>query len=141
MARSLKNDNYLILETEAQGFPGWTPYKGQLRLQAYSHIASGANGVMYWHGHSIHNSFETYWKGILSHDFQENDTYREACIIGREFSEIGSHLMNLKKKNDVAVLVSNEAPESAIMMLSAGYMMCCMKEIWSVTLSGQSLKI
>ena len=49
--------------------------------------------------------------------------------------------MNLKKKNDVAVLVSNEAPESAIMMLSAGYMMCCMKEIWSVTLSGQSLKI
>lgn len=109
MARSLKNDNYLILETEAQGFPGWTPYKGQLRLQAYSHIASGANGVMYWHWHSIHNSFETYWKGILSHDFQENDTYREACAIGREFSEIGSHLMNLKKKNDVAVLVSNEA--------------------------------
>ncbi len=109
MARSLKNDNYLILETEAQGFPGWTPYKGQLRLQAYSHIASGANGVMYWHWHSIHNSFETYWKGILSHDFQENDTYREACIIGREFSEIGSHLVNLKKKNDVAVLVSNEA--------------------------------
>ncbi len=109
MARSLKNDNYLILETEAQGFPGWTPYKGQLRLQAYSHIASGANGVMYWHWHSIHNSFETYWKGILSHDFQENDTYREACVIGREFSEIGSHLVNLKKKNDVAVLVSNEA--------------------------------
>ena len=109
MARSLKNDNYLILETEAQGFPGWTPYKCQLRLQAYSHIASGANGVMYWHWHSIHNSFETYWKGILSHDFQENDTYREACIIGREFSEIGSHLVNLKKKNDVAVLVSNEA--------------------------------
>ena len=141
MARSLKNDNYLILETEAQGFPGWTPYKCQLRLQAYSHIASGANGVMYWHWHSIHNSFETYWKGILSHDFQENDTYREACAIGREFSEIGSHLMNLQKKNDVAVLVSNEAPESAIMMWSAGYTMCCMKEIWSVTLSGQSLKI
>lgn len=109
LIRSLKQDNYLILETEAQGFPGWTPYKGQLRLQAYSHIASGANSVMYWHWHSIHNSFETYWKGLLSHDFQENDAYREACVIGREFSENGSHLVNLKKKNDVAVLVSNEA--------------------------------
>ena len=109
LIRSLKQDNYLVLETEAQGFPCWTPYKGQLRLCAYSHLASGANSVMYWHWHSIHNSFETYWKGLLSHDFAENDTYREACIIGKEFREKGSHLVNLKKKNHVALMVSNEA--------------------------------
>ena len=109
MIRSLKHDNYLVLETEAQGFPCWTPYKGQLRLCAYSHLASGANSVMYWHWHSIHNSFETYWRGLLSHDMQENAPYREACIIGNEFSRLGSHLVNLKKKNEVAILVSNEA--------------------------------
>ena len=109
MTRSLKRDNYLVLETEAQGYPGWTPYKGQLRLQAYSHLANGANSVMYWHWHSIHNSFETYWRGLLSHDMQENAPYREACIIGNEFSRLGSHLVNLKKKSDVAILVSNEA--------------------------------
>lgn len=109
LIRSLKQDNYLVIETEAQGFPGWTPYKGQLRLQAYSHLASGANSVMYWHWHSIHNACETHWKGILSHDFQENATYREACIIGNEFARLGKHLVNLKKKNEVAVLVSNEA--------------------------------
>ena len=109
LIRSLKQNNYLVIETEAQGFPGWTPYKGQLRLQAYSHLASGANSVMYWHWHSIHNACETYWKGILSHDFQENATYREACTIGNEFARLGKHLVNLKKKNEVAVLVSNEA--------------------------------
>ena len=109
MTRSLKRDNYLVLETEAQGYPGWTPYKGQLRLQAYSHLANGANSVMYWHWHSIHNSFETYWRGLLSHDMQENAPYREVCIIGNEFSRLESHLVNLKKKNDVAILVSNEA--------------------------------
>ena len=109
MTRSLKNGNYLVLETEAQGYPGWIPYKGQLRLQAYSHLASGANSVMYWHWHSIHNSFETYWKGLLSHDFQENDAYREACLIGQEFQKIGKSLINIKKKNEVAILVSNEA--------------------------------
>ena len=64
---------------------------------------------MYWHWHSIHNSVETYWKGLLSHDFAENDTYREACVIGKEFAEKGDHLVNLKKKNDVAILASNEA--------------------------------
>lgn len=109
MTRSLKNENYLVLETEAQGYPGWIPYKGQLRLQAYSHLASGANSVMYWHWHSIHNSVETYWKGLLSHDFQENDSYLEACVIGHEFQKIGKSLINIKKKNEVAILVSNEA--------------------------------
>ena len=64
---------------------------------------------MYWHWHSIHNSLETYWKGLLSHDFQENATYREACVTGREFAEHGSRLVNLKKKNEVAILISNEA--------------------------------
>ncbi|MGN0314605.1 MAG: beta-galactosidase, partial [Fusicatenibacter sp.] len=109
MTRSLKNGNYLLLETEAQGFPEWTPYPGQLRLQAYSHLASGSNSVMYWHWHSLHNSFETYWKGVLSHDFAENEVYREACVIGAEFRKIGGHLVNLKKKNHAAILVSNEA--------------------------------
>lgn len=109
ITRSLKNDNYLVLETEAQGFEDWLPYDGQLRLQAFSHIASGANSVMYWHWHSIHNSFETYWKGLLSHDLKENATYNESKIIGEEFKKFGNKLVNLKKKNDVAILVSNEA--------------------------------
>lgn len=107
--RSLKQDNYLVLETQAQAFKYWTPYEGQLRLQAYSHLASGGDGVMYWNWHSIHNSFETYWKGLLSHDFEQNPTYKEACVIGGEWKEIGDQLIHLKKKNQVAMLVSNEA--------------------------------
>lgn len=107
--RSLKQDNYLVLETEAQGFPCWVPYPGQLRLQAYSHLASGANSVMYWHWHSIHNSMETFWKGLLSHDFKANAAYLEAGTIGRELKEIGRKLVNLKKQNRTAILVSNES--------------------------------
>lgn len=109
ITRSLKRDNYFVLETQAQGFPDWTPYKGQLRLCAYAHLSSGADCVEYWHWHSIHNSFETYWKGLLSHDFAENDTYNEACIVGNEFKRIGDELIHLKKNNRVAIMVSNEA--------------------------------
>ena len=109
LSRSHKNDNYLVLETLAQGYPYWTPYKDQLRLQAFCHLASGANAVMYWHWHSLHNSFETYWKGLLSHDFQENAHYQEACTVGRDFERLSPHLVNLKKHNRVAVLVSNTA--------------------------------
>lgn len=110
MTRSLKGgQNYLLLETQAQGHTGWLPYPGQLRLQAYSHLANGSNSVMYWHWHSLHNSFETYWKGVLSHDLQPNATYREVQEIGRELASIGSHLVNLRKRNRVALMVSNEA--------------------------------
>jgi len=110
LARSMKQgENYLVIETEAQGFPQWLPYPGQLRLQAFSHLASGANMLSYWHWHSIHNSAETYWKGLLSHDFEPNPTYDEAKTIGRDFAAIGGHLVNLRKANRVAILFSNEA--------------------------------
>ena len=107
ISRSLKKDNYLILETEAQGLTPWLPYPGQLRLQAYSHIANGSNSVMYWHWHSIHNAIESYWKGVLSHDFSENETYREAVVIGNEWNKIGFHLKNLKKENKIAIMLDN----------------------------------
>ncbi|WP_454051208.1 beta-galactosidase [Cellulomonas sp. Marseille-Q8402] len=110
MTRSIKGGaNYLVLETQAQGQLAWLPYPGQLRLQAYSHLASGADGVMYWHWHSIHHSFETYWKGLLSHDLQSNPTYEEAGVFGGEIARVGSSLIHLRKQNRVAVMVSNEA--------------------------------
>ena len=112
MTRSLKGGaNYLVLETEAQGQNGWLPYPGQLRLQAYSHLASGADGVMYWHWHSIHNSFETYWKGLLSQDMEPNPTYEEAGQFGRQVAQkgMGERLINLRKRNRVAIMVGNDS--------------------------------
>ncbi len=109
IARALKGDNYLVLETQAQGLPEWTPYDGQLRQQAFSHLANGADGVEYWHWHSIHNSIETYWKGLLSHDLAENRVYREACTIGRDLRAVGDRLLHLKKRCAAAILLSNES--------------------------------
>ncbi|WP_324673530.1 beta-galactosidase [Hymenobacter sp. GOD-10R] len=110
ITRSMKGgQSYLVLETEAQGFPQWVPYPGQLRLQAFSHLASGASLLEYWHWHSIHNSAETYWKGLLSHDFEPNPVYNEAKTIGQDFNRLSTSLVNLQKTNKVAILFSNEA--------------------------------
>jgi beta-galactosidase len=113
VARSMKQDNYLVLETQAQSINNsmfqQVPYPGQLRLQAFSHLASGANMVAYWHWHSIHNSAETYWKGLLSHDMQPNPTYEEAKQIAKEFKALNSSLINLKKENRTAIYFSNES--------------------------------
>lgn len=107
--RSLRQENYLVLESQAQAFKDWLPYPGQLRQMAWSHIASGACGVMYWNWFSIHNGLESYWKGLLSHDFEPNPTYEEAKVIGQELSALAPRLAGLKKRNRIALVVSPEA--------------------------------
>lgn len=105
--RCLKQAPYLVVECQAQAFKYWTPYPGQLRLHAYSHLANGAKGIMYWNWHSIHNGYETYWKGLLSHDLDTNSAYEEACIFGSEWKCLGAENLQLRKKNRIALLVDN----------------------------------
>lgn len=108
--RSVKNGrNYLVMETQAQGFADWTPYPGQLRLLAFSHVASGSNMVMYWHWATTANGIETYWRGLLSQDYQPNAAYEEAKTVGADLKRLGPKLVNMKKRNQVAVYVSNAA--------------------------------
>lgn len=110
LTRSLKGgQNYFVLETEAQGFPQWTPYPGQLRLQAFSHLASGANMVAYWHWATTANAVETYWRGLLTQDYRPNELYWAAQGIGADIERLGPKLVDMKKDNDVAVYVSNRA--------------------------------
>lgn len=110
-SRSLKHQNFLVTETNAQTL-GWDsagqfpPYDGQLRLDVYTDLSSGANMVEYWHWHSIHAGQETYWKGVLSHDLEPNRAYAEVSRIAHELQKVGPEIVNLQIKNQVAILYS-----------------------------------
>ncbi len=112
--RSLKRTNYLVTETNAQTI-GWDskeqfpPYDGQLRLDVYTHLSSGANMVEYWHWHSIHYGQETYWKGVLSHDLEPNRAYAEVSRTAHELQRIGPEVVDLKRTSKVAILYSNDS--------------------------------
>jgi len=112
--RSLKHTNYLVTETNAQTI-GWDskeqfpPYDGQLRLDVYTHLSSGANMVEYWHWHSIHYGQETYWKGVLSHDLEPNRAYAEVSRTAHELQRVGPHIVDLKRNNKVAIVYSNDS--------------------------------
>lgn len=113
-ARSLKRTNYLVTETNAQTI-GWDskeqfpPYDGQLRLDVYTHLSSGANMVEYWHWHSIHYGQETYWKGVLSHDLEPNRAYAEVSRIAHELQRIGPEIVDVKRSSKVAILYSKDS--------------------------------
>ncbi|MCD8011007.1 MAG: beta-galactosidase [Lachnospiraceae bacterium] len=107
--RCLRQNNYLVLECQAQAFKAWTPYPGQLRLHAYSHLASGALGQLYWNWHSIHNGYEAYWRGLLGHDLEKNPAWEEAARIGKEWQRLGAGQLTLRKKNAIALVIDTHS--------------------------------
>ncbi|MGH9588290.1 MAG: beta-galactosidase [Acidobacteriaceae bacterium] len=113
-ARSLKRGNFLVTETNAQTI-GWSsafqypPYDGQWREDVYTHIANGADMVEYWHWASIPAGQETYWKGILGHDFEPNRAYSEVSRTGHELEKIGPQLVGMQLHNKVAILWSRDS--------------------------------
>ena len=109
LIRSLKHAPYIVLESQAQAFTGWLPYPGQVRLMAYSHIASGAAGVCYWPWMSIHSGIESYWKGVLSHDGEPDYVYYEVLKTGRELSSRSELFSHFTKTNRIAMVVSPES--------------------------------
>jgi len=112
--RSLRHGNFLVTETNAQT-TGWSsafqfpPYDGQLREDVYTHLANGADMVEYWHWASIPANQETYWKGVLSHDFEPNRAYAEVSRTAHELERIGPQLVGLKIHNQVAILWSRDS--------------------------------
>jgi beta-galactosidase len=113
-SRSLKRTNYLITETNADTI-GWDsknqypPYDGQLRLDVYTHLSSGANMVEYWHWHSLHYGQETYWKGILGHDLEPGRPYQEMSKTAHELRRIGPQIADLQRVSPVAILYSSDS--------------------------------
>jgi beta-galactosidase len=65
--------------------------------------------VAYWHWATTANAIETYWRGVLSQDYQPNEVYAELKTVGADLQRLGPKLVNLRKKNQVAVYVSNTA--------------------------------
>jgi beta-galactosidase len=113
-ARSLKHQNYFVTETSAQTI-GWNsegefpPYDGQLRLDCYADIASGANMMLYWHWASLPAGLETYWKGVLGHDLEPGRAYAEVSRTGAELRRLGPVIANLTMRNEVAILYSQDS--------------------------------
>lgn len=114
MRRVSRSGNFLVTETNAQGI-GWSsrgqvpPYDGQLRQNMYAMIAGGANAVIYWHWATLHYGQETYWRGILGHEGTPNRVYREFQRNAAELEKIGAEIVNMKKKNRVALLFSHDS--------------------------------
>ena len=133
-----RSHNFLVTETNAQG-TGWSsqdqfpPYDGQLRQNLYTFLSGGANMVEYWHWSTLHYGQETYWRGVLGHDGQPNRVYREFQRGARELEKIGDRLVNLKKRNRVALLYSHDSKHALDFMPFSQYDMLVVPSLYVAT--------
>lgn len=113
-SRALKQKKYFVIETNAQtttiNSKGLQPpVDGQLTAAFFSHIASGANMVAYWHWNTTNSGAEIFWRGILSNDEKPNRIYNEIKSIGAKLKLLQPYLSNLLPKNKVAIFYSHDS--------------------------------
>ena len=101
---------FMVTETNATsiGFPwfNYPAYDGQWRQVAWAMIARGARAIEYWHWHTMHASWETFWGGILPHSFEPGRVYEQIAALGREIAAAGSAVEGLVPDATVGMLYS-----------------------------------
>ena len=114
LARSLKKGTYLVLDNSPETPGDWPPYPGQLLCMAFNHIAAGAGSIIFPFCSKGLSSNENCRIGLLGHDMEENETFREACGIGEALKNLTPDIGGLRKKNNIAIVMSTKtsgAPE------------------------------
>jgi len=104
--------NFLILEQ--QSGPGGqhdylldNPEPGEMRRLAWSAIARGADGLLFFRERSCRFGAEQYWCGILDHDNRPRRRYREAAALGKEIADIGKDLLGTSVEIEVGIATND----------------------------------
>jgi beta-galactosidase len=115
-ARGPSGERFMVTEAQAASIGGQEtmtpPYPGQLRLAGHLLAARGADMLAYWHWHTLHYGFETYWGGLLGHDLERNRLYREATALGADLKQLTPHLEETRPDADLAILFSRDSQKA-----------------------------
>lgn len=109
-ARAARRERFMVTETNAGSigapwfnYPG---YDGQWRQVAWAMVARGARLVAYWHWHSMHASWESYWSGVLPHSLEPGRVYRNVARLGREIAGAGAAIEGIVPDAQVGLVLS-----------------------------------
>ncbi|WP_165068322.1 beta-galactosidase, partial [Marisediminicola senii] len=104
------HSRFLVTETAATSIGGpWQnqpPYPGQLAQAALALVARGATMIEYWHWHTLHFGWETYWGGVLPHSQRPGRIYREAAELGAQLGTLGPQLAGYVPDADISFIYS-----------------------------------
>lgn len=79
------------------------PEPGEMRRLAWTSIARGADGLLFFRERSCRFGAEEYWEGILDHDDVPRRRYHEAARLGAELARVGPALLGSVVRVDVGI--------------------------------------
>lgn len=79
------------------------PEPGEMRRMAWTSIARGADGLLFFRERSCRFGAEEYWEGVIDHDNVPRRRYREAAQLGAELARMGHLLLGSTVRVDVGI--------------------------------------
>lgn len=117
--------NFVVMEQ--QSGPGGqgdylhdTPEPGEMRRMAYTGIARGADGVLFFRERSCRFGAEQFWCGIVDHDNVPRRRFEEATQLGHELRQLQPHLLGTSVRVDIAIAGADFDSQHAHYPLSHG---------------------
>ena len=100
--------NFIVPEQQSgfgaqPGFSTLVPEPGEMRRMAYTSVARGADGVMFFRWRPAHFGQEINWMGIIDHDDVPRRRYDEAAQFATEVSEIAPRILGTHVRMDVGI--------------------------------------
>jgi beta-galactosidase len=106
-------------------FATMNPEPGEMRRMAYSSVARGADGIMFFRWRPAHFGAEIYWMGIIDHDDVPRRKYAEAKQFATEITAIKDKILGTHVRMDVGIAAGDfdnqEAHRSYPMGLPSPY--------------------
>ncbi|RYH06030.1 beta-galactosidase [Tropicimonas sp. IMCC6043] len=88
-------------------FSTLTPEPGEMRRMAYSSIAHGADGILFFRWRPAHSGAEIYWGGLLDHDDVPRRRYHEAAAFASEVKALESKILGTHVHMNVGIAGSD----------------------------------
>ncbi|MDG7030075.1 MAG: beta-galactosidase trimerization domain-containing protein, partial [Nitrososphaerota archaeon] len=85
---------------------GLLPEQGEMRDWFYQAVAHGSRANLFFNWRTNTRGKEQYWHGVLGHDGEPNDRYREMQKIGRELGPLSGAVLGSRLQSSVAVIMS-----------------------------------
>ena len=104
--------NFIVPEQQSgfgaqPNFSTLTPEPGEMRRMAYTSVARGADGVMFFRWRPAHFGAEIYWMGIIDHDDIPRRRYDEAKQFAGEVTALKDKILGTHVRMDLGIAGSD----------------------------------
>lgn len=112
--RGLRPDQPWLLMETAAGAVSWQPRNrpltpGELRRNAFGHVARGADGVLFFQWRASVAGAEQFHSGMVPHAGPRSRTFREVVALGADLAAAGEIAGTIVEPARVALLVDDES--------------------------------